>query len=651
MITCDCADAETPEEYVMTITDFSRHGVFVNGERITPGTPAPLAHDDVVVFPFSMEYRFEVLQDAPRPVPPPSSGTCKKTPGSKKKSVGKPGGAKRAAQAGDDNAAKRVKASEKAAEDGGERLSFDEEGGASGSGDKGKGKSVELGPLKQTDGNVTIEAAKRFETANVELRETLERVEKERDELTSALAVANEDLDKEKKLHSETLQGVTESATQAVKSAEQRVTAAEAATAKATDELEAAVCGRNECDAALDRANKAREEAEAQKEAAEKALGRETRGWAEKTAALESENTTHRAELDEARAAASAATIEYREVCEELEQSKETINALTEEKKRLTRELELAVERADKADHCAAPLRAEAAEAMARCKKGEDAANAMSDRMNVARVAWSTAMNALHEVGARLGGDSDDSTRTVVAASPSVAIDPTLPGDVPAIKEKECLETEPETERNAIGMDIMYATEPPSEMPFDGEQSDPVPETEQTRTEAGVETEPMPPPPNRAVDENCEGDEPNKAVEEHAHTTTTPDKVGADTQEAATVLGVEMGEHRGDGQGNRRLSHVSAVVGGLVDDLVAEGMVNGAVKAIDEEVEEEEEDEQAEDEGSDDDVQVVENPKPVSPSDKENTRTVSRKNSEKKYNQIATESEIGDPVPMSFLSS
>ena len=134
VIACDVGGAETPDEYKVTITDFSRHGVFVNGEKIEPGEPFPLARDDVVVLPFGMEYRFEILDDAPRPVSVPAGKEGKKaqkTPGSKKKSAGTPGAAKRAAARGDDVAAKRVKASEAAADEGGVALAFGDEGSPS----------------------------------------------------------------------------------------------------------------------------------------------------------------------------------------------------------------------------------------------------------------------------------------------------------------------------------------------------------------------------------------------------------------------------------------------------------------------------------------------------------------------------------------
>ena len=58
VIACDVGGAETPDAYKVTITDFSRHGVFVNGAKIEPGEPFPLTRDDVAVLPFGMEYRF-----------------------------------------------------------------------------------------------------------------------------------------------------------------------------------------------------------------------------------------------------------------------------------------------------------------------------------------------------------------------------------------------------------------------------------------------------------------------------------------------------------------------------------------------------------------------------------------------------------------
>ena len=104
VIACDVAGAETPDEYKVTITDFSRHGVFVNGEKIEPGAPAPLEPDDVVTLPFGLEYRFELPRDAPRPAPAPRDGKdgkkAQKTPGSKKKAAGTPGAAKRAEGSG-----------------------------------------------------------------------------------------------------------------------------------------------------------------------------------------------------------------------------------------------------------------------------------------------------------------------------------------------------------------------------------------------------------------------------------------------------------------------------------------------------------------------------------------------------------------------
>jgi hypothetical protein len=208
VISCEASDAETPDAYVITITDFSRHGVFVNGERITPGEPTSLKHDDDVVFPFSLEYKFVVFPNgAPRPVPPPTAGNAvKKTPGSKKKSVAcKFGGAKRGASAHEQDddtevTAKRAKACDDAREIGGVALSFDDDAEI-GSVDKGKGKgnmdSVDTHAAR-ADTNDAIEAAKRLETVNTSLRATLVGVEKEREHFKGLLSVHKALLENEK---------------------------------------------------------------------------------------------------------------------------------------------------------------------------------------------------------------------------------------------------------------------------------------------------------------------------------------------------------------------------------------------------------------------------------------------------------------------
>ena len=174
VIACDVAGAETPDEYKVTITDFSRHGVFVNGEKIEPGAPAPLEPDDVVTLPFGLEYRFELPRDAPRPAPAPRDGKdgkkAQKTPGSKKKAAGTPGAAKRAAARGDDVAdvaAKRAKNdASPQSEKGGVALAFDD---------------ASASPNARARTQDALEAAKKLETANAELRARLERAEKVRD--------------------------------------------------------------------------------------------------------------------------------------------------------------------------------------------------------------------------------------------------------------------------------------------------------------------------------------------------------------------------------------------------------------------------------------------------------------------------------------
>ena len=736
VISCEASDAETPDAYVITITDFSRHGVFVNGERITPGEPTSLKHDDDVVFPFSLEYKFVVFPNgAPRPVPPPTAGNAvKKTPGSKKKSVAcKFGGAKRGASAHEQDddtevTAKRAKACDDAREIGGVALSFDDDAEI-GSVDKGKGKgnmdSVDTHAAR-ADTNDAIEAAKRLETVNTSLRATLVGVEKEREHFKGLLSVHKALLENEKTARDAIVARAAETAREALAVAETRATVAEAAKEKASHELKAAICSRNKSIAAIKRANAAREGAEERERLASVA-------HLEHTTALEHENATHRANLDEARALASDAQQETRLVREDLARAHQILEAFAAEKSALANSLDQAVRRADVADTCAAPLRAEAAEALARCKKGEDAAMAMADRLAVARVAHAQAMAALIEVGARLGGgvspDVAEKENGLTAEDPTGGwIDATLPSELPAIAETERpFDTEPttteggetehqnafpegETERQHVGMDIMYATEPQTEVPVshdgDGDRrsEDPVPETElafpgpgndaETETPRDGAVDDMLPPPARLTASPFAGKfrtlrdsdtrDPESDIEEEevpaaaaaaaAPSAATPEKPGVHTQEAASVLGGDLNEHRSGS--HRRGSTVSAVLAGVIDECVDDGAAPAEdelvviaddtdeeaaeeeeASAEEEEASAEEEEEAAEEEeaseeeesaSDDDDFQVEENrPAKVSPSGKENARTAPKKFGV----DDLTGSGIGDPVPMSFLSS
>jgi hypothetical protein len=354
---------------------------------------------------------------------------------------------------------------------------------------------------------------------------------------------------------------------------------------------------------------------------------------------------------------------------EELAAASQRADALAGEKSALARALEEAEKRADAADTCAAPLRLETAAALARCKRGEDAARAMADRLAVARVAHAQAMAALNEVGARLGDESaaleggtdgvegkTNATTPLVVASP--AVDATLAGETepPETFPVSGDDVELRSPAAPVGMDIMYETEPPSEMPAkQGDaSSDPIPETEAAAA-GGAEPEPERDAAVREPDDEPDADEP--AADEPV---SLPASAG----------------------GARRQSTVSSVLGGIVDavaDAVAAEVVaideapedaeRDAEEAEDAETEEAEDAEEEEeagdalDEADDaDEVEVVEDaeededvaepvaprpeapraPIPASAADKENVDA-----REKSY--PASESEIGGAVPMSFL--
>ena len=87
--------------------------------------------------------------------------------------------------------------------------------------------------------------------------------------------------------------------------------------------------------------------------------------------AQNSEANARASELDKRLATSKKNEIEYAE----------RADALAGEKSALARALEEAEKRADAADTCAAPLRLETAAALARCKRGEDAARAMAESL------------------------------------------------------------------------------------------------------------------------------------------------------------------------------------------------------------------------------------------------------------------------------
>ena len=497
VIACDDAGADTPDQYKVTITDLSRHGVFVNGEKIEPGKPAPLARGDAVVLPFGMEYRFELPRDAPRPVPAPKDGRdgkrAQKTPGSKKKSAGTPG------------AAKRAKAASPGADEGGVALA--EKFGESKASPKASPPDEKAARAQTQD---ALAAAKNLEAANAELRARLERAEQARDASAAELERAREAARAAARAAADKLEGARIASRDALAAAEAKLDEAEKTARETVSARDAAVASRDESRAALERALAAKMAAEKRAESAE-ASARDA------VSAIETENAAHRKNLDDARAATAAAAQETREAREALGASAKRADALAAEKSALERALEETAARADAADTCAAPLRAETAAALARCKRGEDAARAMADRLAVARVAHAQAMAALNEVGARLSCDASEeclATKTDPpvsaangAAPPRAALDATLEAsdaearvDAPRLGA-ETLEPPGDGDGGTlvpgspppaahVGMDIMYETEPPSEMPANWRaSSDPIPETEAAAA-GGAEPEP-----------------------------------------------------------------------------------------------------------------------------------------------------------------
>jgi hypothetical protein len=252
--------------------------------------------------------------------------------------------------------------------------------------------------------------------------------------------------------------------------------------------------------------------------------------------------------------------------------------------------------------------------------------------------------------------EGNNATTPLVVASP--AVDATLAGETepPETFPVSGDDVELRSPAAPVGMDIMYDTEPPSEMPAkQGDaSSDPIPETEAAAA-GGAEPEPERDAAVREPDERSDADEP--AADEPV---SLPASAG----------------------GARRQSTVSSVLGGIVDavaDAVAAEVVaideapedaeRDAEEAEDAETEEAEDAEEEEeagdalDEADDaDEVEVVEDaeededvaepvaprpeapraPIPASAADKENVDA-----REKSY--PASESEIGGAVPMSFL--
>ena len=282
---CDDAGADTPDEYKVTITDLSRHGVFVNGEKIEPGKPAPLARGDAVVLPFGMEYRFELPRDAPRPVPAPKDGRdgkrAQKTPGSKKKSAGTPG------------AAKRAKAASPGADEGGVALA--EKFGESKASPKASPPDEKAARAQTQD---ALAAAKNLEAANAELRARLERAEQARDASAAELERAREAARAAARAAADKLEGARIASRDALAAAEAKLDEAEKTARETVSARDAAVASRDESRAALERALAAKMAAEKRAESAE-ASARDA------VSAIETENAAHRKNLDEARAALS----------------------------------------------------------------------------------------------------------------------------------------------------------------------------------------------------------------------------------------------------------------------------------------------------------------------------------------------------------
>ena len=202
------------------------------------------------------------------------------------------------------------------------------------------------------------------------------------------------------------------------------------------------------------------------------------------------ENAAHRKNLDErARGERRRRAQETRDAREELAAASRARRRARRREGELARALEDAEARADAADTCAAPLRAETAAALARCKRGEDAARAMADRLAVARVAHAQAMSALNEVGARLVGESAirarrrrrtrrgrtrrggrTRDRRDVRSRATRRRRRTRRARRPSRFPETSVGLRPGSGSPAapVGMDIMYETEPPSEMPAHG---------------------------------------------------------------------------------------------------------------------------------------------------------------------------------------
>ena len=268
--------------------------------------------------------------------------------------------------------------------------------------------------------------------------------------------------------------------------------------------------------------------------------------------------------------------------------------------------------------------------------------------------------------GSPLDGVGKTPTKNTPLVLASPAVDATLAGETEAPETLEVSGDDvdlPGSPAAPVGMDIMYETEPPSEMPAKlGQSSDPIPETEAAAA-GGAEPEPArraasPPPAGGGTPE--------------------PERSGPDEPAADEPVSVPA-----SARGARRQSTVSSVLGGIVDavaDAVAAEVVaideapedaerdaeeadDAETEARAEDAEEDEEADDSEDEADDaDEVEVVEDAEededvadpvapraeapraliPASAADKENVDA-----REKSY--PASESEIGGAVPMSFL--
>jgi hypothetical protein len=241
----------------------------------------------------------------------------------------------------------------------------------------------------------------------------------------------------------------------------------------------------------LKRATEDRDEATKRAEAAE-AKAREAAAEAAGAAgarveALDSENADLRAKLDEARATAATAAAEKTATLGELGESRAALEASQAEVAREKARAEAAEKArdaaatcADAADTCAAPLRLAAAQTRAERDALERHAAALGDRLSVARVAYAKAIETLQEVETRLivpplempaksdepalsalADDAGGATQAADEHADASDPEPEPPLAAPTVAAEEPAEG---TERY-VGMDVVFASEPPSEAP------------------------------------------------------------------------------------------------------------------------------------------------------------------------------------------